>query len=155
MLKQILLLTKLILLTSVLHSQTVSHIEYGYDNAGNRITRTVIYLRDAPKTSGESVSQNNSDNEENIAINTISDIDIKIFPNPVESNLTVELNNYHNERLSVHVFDMGGKKIFEDEHYDNRFKIPFNNLKPGAYLMRIIVNGNSNNEYKEFKIIKE
>jgi len=69
---------------SLLHSQ--NKVNFGYDNAGNRISRTISLLKSAPT----------SDSEEEPPVvysEMLSDIEIKIYPNPTDGLLKVEIRN--------------------------------------------------------------
>ncbi len=67
--------------------------------------------------------------------NEKSDIDIKIFPNPVKHIITIDAAG---EQIhSVAIYDMLGKKIKELQPEESSTIISLSDLKRGCYLMRV------------------
>ena len=67
---------------------------------------------------------------------------LKIFPNPVQNRLTVELNAVRNQSLNWELADANGKTVREGHlRRSNHFEIDLNNLPAGVYLLKMLSNG--------------
>ena len=62
---------------------------------------------------------------------------IKIFPNPVNEILTIELP-YLNEKTNIAIYGINGNLLFEKEYFEtSTININFTNYQPGIYIVRI------------------
>jgi hypothetical protein len=72
-------------------------------------------------------------------INEFTASDVKVYPNPVNSVMYVEISNASIVGSAVKCFDMAGRlineSIFED---DNRLSVDMSSLPQGTYLVKII-----------------
>ena len=67
------------------------------------------------------------------------DVDVKIYPNPVNTIMYVELSNAETLGGIVRCFDMAGQLVSEDNFADdNRLSIDMSGVPQGAYLVKII-----------------
>lgn len=80
-------------------------------------------------------------------------ISISIFPNPTANNLTLQISNYNNERLSYQLFDMQGRVLIDGRVTAQQMQIDMNNLPPATYFMNIL--NQENKQVQSFKIIKK
>lgn len=75
---------------------------------------------------------------ENIQLN---DLNGKIYPNPFDQNLTLELESDQSENTQIQIFNLLGQPVFE-QNIDillgkNKFDLPLKNLKTGTYFIKI------------------
>jgi len=91
--KRITVFALTMILVLQLFSQTVSHISFTYDDAGNRLTRQVIYLKtseveDVAATYQTAFGQLMDSVEYK---GTLGSLEISIFPNPTKGSLTIAM----------------------------------------------------------------
>lgn len=70
-----------------------------------------------------------------------NDLNGKIYPNPFDQNLTIELENDQSESTQIQIFNLLGQPVFE-QNIDislgkNKFDLPLKNLKTGTYFIKI------------------
>ncbi len=84
--------------------------------------------------------------------NYISEIsgkeDLIIYPNPVSSLFTLQINNVEpNEKFTVRIYDITGNLVFRDrqsaknENFSKQYSLPF--LVNGVYIIQIITGSKS------------
>jgi len=126
-----------------LHSQNT--VSYGYDAAGNRISRTIVIppLRSAPES---------QDEQPVVYSETLSDIELKIYPNPTDGLLKVEIRNLPEKQTAgVWLYNLSGKLVTSHKGITDFVNINISSQPPGIYLMKIVAG-----EYQtEWKIIKK
>jgi hypothetical protein len=74
---------------------------------------------------------------------------LKVYPNPGNGNFIVELQSFH--EISLTVFDVSGKKVFNTDLHSTINYIQLNELKAGIYYGVVA----SENGSRNFKIVKE
>jgi hypothetical protein len=72
-----------------------------------------------------------------------SDYEILVYPNPVKDQANIYLYLNYSEKLKIEVFDLMGRKIYEDEIIPERngyqtFIVDVSNFASGYYVLRII-----------------
>lgn len=144
----------LLLFYSVAMAQT-EKIKYMYDDAGNRIIRKVIYLLEP-----DPVFKNDTVNSDEVVKNDTVKEEImgktfNIFPNPVNQNLSLTIDNYAGEKASVQLFRTDGSLIWDKEIKQSNTYIYVGDLKPAMYLMRLVVYDKKEKYIREYKIIKQ
>jgi hypothetical protein len=128
----------------MLHSQ--NKVSYGYDAAGNRISRTIVMpsAKSAPAP----------DKEEQPAVHSemLSDIQLKIYPNPTEGLLKVEIRNLpEGQKANIWLYDLSGRLISSFKDVSDYASINISGQPAGVYLLKIAAG-----EYRtEWKIIKK
>jgi hypothetical protein len=129
--------------SQALHSQNT--VSYGYDAAGNRISRTIIIpsLKSSPKSQDEPPV---------IYSEMLSDIEVKIYPNPTDGLLKVEISNLPKEKTAdILLYNLSGDLITSLRKIDNITDINIGSQPAGIYLMKIVAG-----EYQtQWKIIKK
>lgn len=65
-----------------------------------------------------------------------NDFDVKIFPNPANSEITIQ-NNFKNFPVNISIKDNLGRVVFENEINTNVSKIDASDIKPGYYFVEI------------------
>lgn len=74
------------------------------------------------------------------------------FPNPTTDNLTLQIQDYNNEKLSYQLFDMQGKWLSNGHIVAQQTQINMNNLPAATYFIHVV--NQENKKVKSFKIIK-
>jgi len=141
--KLLILLLIFIGYNEVSYSQTNASLDYvkiDYDAAGNRIKRSIIIQEDP-----EVVATTNKDKLEKQIENVL-----KIYPNPVLDNLTIEFLLEENQTVELNLFDLNAKLIkkLSISNGINNFNI--HDLAPGEY----ILNTTLGTERKSWKLTK-
>lgn len=73
--------------------------------------------------------------------NYLSNYNIDIFPNPMNTHTTFKINSSNIKKINLQVFDVMGKMVCEETHADTTFTFYKKNLSSGIYFYKII-NGN-------------
>ncbi len=138
--------TIIFLISFLLFSVYVSgqHVSYGYDAAGNRISRVIVIdPLQAPEAAPAAPP---------VYSEMLKQTEIRIYPNPTEGLLKVEivgLDTEKNNRLML--YDMSGNLILNRDHIDSSTDLDISNRLPGTYILRIF----AGEDKTEWKIIKK
>jgi len=153
--KTLLIMKKIIILalTLLVSISAKSQVEYlfGYDAAGNRISRIGIILSKAPgnvDTTGNVADTyfNNNVAKQQYQAN-IEDYVITVYPNPTTGELKIDISNFEEgTKGSIMIIDMQGKLIYQRDNISGNSIVNLSNAASGQYLMRIAVN-NKNHEW--------
>ncbi len=79
---------------------------------------------------------------------------LKLYPNPVEKTLKIDLATYHNPKLHLAVYDISGKMVLQRSwktFYQEQLQLPVDHLKDGIYLMHV---SNAKGQVHSKKFIK-
>lgn len=79
-------------------------------------------------------------------------ISLSVFPNPTADNLTLQISDYNNEKLSYQLFDMQGKLLNNGQVNAQQTEINTASLPPATYFVNVV--NQSNKKVQSFKIIK-
>lgn len=166
----------ILIIIAVLHSAVLfaqnnsdPYVSYGYDAAGNRVSRIIIIPNQNSRVNHTGVTTNDttliSDNTTIPPINSAMGSDnlnseknaitkdlnyfevfdqhsIQIFPNPTKGFLTVKMDYLkEREQCTIQLFDINGKQIFSDLHFNGKSELDFHTSPPGTYSMKMILNG--------------
>jgi len=86
-------------------------------------------------------------------IETVLNISLTAFPNPTTENLTLQISDFNNEKLSYHLFDMQGKQLSNGQIVTQQTQINMNTLPTSIYFINVL--NQENKKVKSFKIIKQ
>jgi hypothetical protein len=141
--KKILIYLLFMCICPMFHSQ--DKVTYGYDAAGNRISRTIVMgTKSSPTT----------DEEEHPAVYTekVADIILKIYPNPTDGLVKVEIYNLpEGQTANIWLYAMTGRLINTFKGISDAVSINIGKQPEGVYVMKIEAG-----EYRtEWKIIKK
>jgi len=78
-------------------------------------------------------------------------LDIKVFPNPTISNVTLRVGNFEGSELSYQLYDIHGRLLTGQSLQTDTTQIPMEDLAAAVYLLQIM---NQSGPIKTFKIIK-
>lgn len=79
-------------------------------------------------------------------------ISLTAFPNPTTENLTLQISDYNNEKLSYQLFDMQGKQLSNGQIVAQQTQINMNGLPSATYFINVV--NQENKKVQSFKIIK-
>jgi len=79
-------------------------------------------------------------------------ISLSVFPNPTADNLTLQINDYNNEKLSYQLFDMQGKLLNNGQVTAQQTQINTASLPSATYFINVV--NQENKKVQSFKIIK-
>jgi hypothetical protein len=79
-------------------------------------------------------------------------ISLSVFPNPTTENLTLQISDYNNEKLSYQLFDMQGKQLSNGQIVAQQTQINMNSLPTATYFVNVV--NQENKKVQSFKIIK-
>jgi hypothetical protein len=77
---------------------------------------------------------------------------LSVFPNPIVDNLTLQISDYNNEKLSYQLFDMQGKLLSNAQIIAQQTQIKTASLPPATYFIKVL--NQENKHVQSFKIIK-
>jgi len=145
-----------------LKSQTTSHIEYTYDNAGNRTSRTVIVIsekkikqQDTTKIhdSIKNISEQKIDSIILFSENT-GNINVSVYPNPTLGLLNIKITNTENPNENVNaeysIINENGMTVLNNKYSGMLQAIDFTIYTSGIYYLKI----NNEKINKTIKIVK-
>jgi hypothetical protein len=121
-------------------------VNYQYDNAGNRTARVINMQSSSPMNSSQETTETLSLDD------LVSNQKIKIYPNPTEGLLAVEIIDFTEQiKAEIQITDMSGRTINRKKIETGYTSFDLSNQSPGLYLLRIQINGES----VTWKIIKK
>lgn len=133
--------------------QNNSPCEFYYDAAGNRLRRELIMYYNCLKSAKTNPNNNFApDNNDLMPEEFLLSEGIKVYPNPVEDQLNINLGtNSQKSSYKVELFNELGKSFLKKLIVNQFFSLDMGNLPPGAYILIIT----AANERKEYKLIKK
>lgn len=79
-------------------------------------------------------------------------ISLSVFPNPTVDDLTLQISDYNNEKLSYQLYDMQGKLLNTGNVTANQTKINTSSLPAATYFINVV--NQKKRKVQSFKIIK-
>jgi YD repeat-containing protein len=139
-------LLSIFLLLSTVIGVSAQNVSYRYDDAGNRTERVIVLSSlssPSPSLSPASVTE---------LEDMIAGRKIKIYPNPTEGMLAVEIADFTKEsKVEYLITDMSGKTISRKKADSSYTTLDLTRQRSGIYILRISINGENTN----WKIIKK
>ncbi len=130
---------------------------YTYDDAGNRTTRNVAYLRVANPNGGngataamENAEYNSAENPDAVIAETEA-AQISLFPNPTTRTVNVAFGKSETQTDEMRILDGHGKIVLQKENLSGNFTLPFEGLAAGKYYIWLRLNG----RIERFPVIKQ
>ena len=121
-------------------------IVYAYDASGNRIERSIVF----PPRISKPEATNETKNDK-IVYDSFTDASIKIFPNPTQGIIQIEISNSRSSAtIDVSLYDLTGKQVFSQKEVSATATIDISELGKGNYLMRL----QQGSQTREWKIVK-
>lgn len=132
-------------------SVSAEQISYAYDNAGNRIKREIVIDTQAIDEPGTRAFEK-PDKDDVFYSEIISEKEIRIYPNPTNGDLSVEITGYEDSDIcSFLIFDMSGGMILSTKADSPVTRLDITGKPNGMYILNIDVNGRQSS----WKIIKK
>lgn len=132
--------------------QTMDHVQFDYDNAGNQIKRYLVDINPG-RQSNQNIKDIKSLTESDLIKSDIYD-DLKYYPNPVKEELYLKWELINDNKVqSISLYSLNGQliKTINNLEKDNACTFPFRELPQAIY--NLVLNY-SNGEQKSLKIIK-
>lgn len=82
---------------------------------------------------------------------TDTDMEINVFPNPVTNNITLDIENLEQQKLTYTLYNLQGKTITRNQLTGNSTTIKMEDLPKATYFLKITDN---NTVIKTIRIIK-
>jgi hypothetical protein len=143
-----LITTLLFILLSIVSSQTTPRVSFFYDQAGNRLTRTVIL---APSYIKKHTGHDEAPDSVAVA-SQFGDITITVFPNPTKGALAVEVMGGNvDDRVKVVLHTSEGRQLQTIEGNAGIIPVDMTQYASGCYVLRIYAGVN----VTDFKVIKQ
>ena len=79
-------------------------------------------------------------------------ISLTAFPNPTTENLTLQISDYNNEKLSYQLFDLQGKLLNNGQVTAQQTLINTSSLSPATYFINVL--NKENKQVQSYKVIK-
>lgn len=141
--KRAILFSFIFLLALTLKAQ--QKLSYAYDAAGNRVSRTIVL-----ESRSASASENLADSvffEE-----TLDDKLIRIYPNPVETQMTIRVSGYTPSMQGEYaLYNITGIMVTKRRITGETTLVDMSRHPRGIYILHIILNG----EPTAWKVIKK
>lgn len=128
-------------------SGNAQQISYAYDSGGNRVSRSIVLGAPTRSTRGGDSPQDSTFFRE-----MNGPTEIRIYPNPVKSVLTVTVRGYELTMAGeISLFSLGGQQLLNLPIREEITQIDMHNFSKGNYVMNIRLNGKST----PWKVIKQ
>lgn len=128
-----------------------SMVQYTYDKAGNRLSRTIFMLRSAT-VAGHEEEKEETNPQEIVYSDKIAQSNIRIYPNPTKGILKVEIIRMEEEKpVTIQLYNMAGQLLIEKPDVIFSTDIDISNRPAGTYLLKIV----SGDNVVTWKIIKQ
>lgn len=131
--KRIFILLFIILLTLTVKAQ--QKLAYEYDAAGNREKRTIVL-----DTRSASVFENPADSI--FSVKTQDDKRIRIYPNPVETQMTIRITDYATAVQGEYsLYSITGSMVAKRRITGETTLVDMGRHPRGIYILQIVLNG--------------
>ncbi len=146
---KILFIIVFVFIVQTLCAQTeTTSIVYGYDAAGNRISRSLTISKVDDADSLKTEITNNGVNPEEITNNaaqqlseTMGNKQITIFPNPTDGILQVNITNLETkDKGEIKLFGVNGAELMKVKTLQESNTINISNKPNGIYMMKVMLN---------------
>lgn len=126
-------------------AQTVQ-LQYSYDSAGNRVSRLLVTSRSfSPFIENDSLENDTWENK-------LSRENIRVYPTPVITDLTVSLSGLPEPGVgTLQLYDIQGKLLLKETVRTTETVIFMREFIPGVYIMKLVFG----QMQSAWKIIKE
>lgn len=122
------------------YAQTSYSLQYGYDQAGNRITRNIIHIQKVD-TINRNISIKESENYSSFKSSLQTDeglIILGVYPNPIDNFLNISISAPYVEcRGSYQIIAYNGQLALTGNIYSNHTVVDISNISSGKYILKI------------------
>lgn len=128
--------------------------EYGYDAAGNRILRKVVVIPEQKSIASNQEQALETDTnqwEEKYYLDDLEGISLKIFPNPTNSRVSIEVQNVETKiDGTISLYNVSGALLCTQKIQATQVDLDLRAYSKGTYFAVIRINGKITN----WKIVK-
>lgn len=121
-----------------------TEVTFGYDAAGNRISRTIVLRATQSKAMPAAAKAGSRDDK-------VGGHDVKIYPDPAAGTVRVVVGNIDGKAGHIEVYGTGGMLVAKTDIVPTGNDIDLSRNQKGVYILRITVDGKAST----WKIIKE
>lgn len=126
-----------------LWSQNTMDVVYDYDNAGNRVLRHVLELRNMHTDSRLETGK--------YYVNKLSSVNVNAYPNPTQDAVRLEFHGCQEDtKVSLKLYDMQGKMLLEQEGGNRGMTVNLEGRPAGVYILDLVV-GEARTSWKIIK----
>jgi YD repeat-containing protein len=135
----------LLLLLAAFALQGEDKVTFTYDQAGNRLSRTI--------TLGSSLVKRNHQPTDSVVIKeSIGERTIKVFPNPTRGALGIDIQGGDpKQELRLVIYSGAGATLYNQPATEGLNPIDMTQYPQGWYVLRVV----AGTEKREYKIVKE
>jgi hypothetical protein len=142
--KHIVLLLVSLFTSVIIYGQTT--VSFNYDGSGNRTSRRTISLLKSTASTQDEIASPESSSEQ------LGNRRILIYPNPVESEITVSIEGKDEKSLVViSIYDQSGRLMLNDNSATELNVLNLSHFPAGNYFMNIRIG----NDLTQWKIVKD
>lgn len=124
---------------------------YDYDNAGNRILRTTVRLRQAVAAEADtSFADASNTKQEPYYEEIVGENNVTVYPNPTKGLVTLQFNKPVKTGL-YRLSDLSGKLLLDGAITTSIFTLDLSRYENGVYLLTLTLDGQTDT----WKIIKQ
>ena len=124
---------------------------YEYDNAGNRLLRTTVRLRQAVAAETDtSFADVSNSKQEPYYEEIVGENNVTVYPNPTKGLVTLQFNKPVKTGL-YRLSDLSGKLLLDGAITTSIFTLDLSRYENGVYLLTLTLDG----ETDTWKIIKQ
>ncbi|WP_461634291.1 T9SS type A sorting domain-containing protein [Labilibaculum euxinus] len=147
------IITIFIILSCVIYGMSQNNINFAYDAAGNRVSRTINLSSTKSGINGGDTEKLSFEKSEDFFTEILAEKEIKIYPNPTRGQLRVDILGYEDldNNSSIQVFTTGGVLLYKSNTPSQTNNINLSDKPAGLYLMVITIGS----EKSTWKIIKQ
>lgn len=132
-----------ILATTSLFAQSQTVI-YAYDNAGNRISRTIGAAKSRSSSPMDSLGFPQSPGEELFGI--------KVHPSVTSADVNIDIPTYNKEdKVEIRIYGLSGYELMTAKISEPFSTVELSHLPNGTYILTVIINGNITTSSKIIK----
>jgi Secretion system C-terminal sorting domain len=121
-----------------------AQVSFGYDAAGNRISRTIVLAKSLTKAATtDSIPP---------ATEMLGELQVKIYPNPTQGRLSVQVTGLpEGTSGTLGIFTLQGQPVLQGEASSSPTDLDIGGQPAGTYILRINAGGTTTT----WKIIKQ
>lgn len=125
---------------------------YGFDNTGNRTSRTIVMTVVGRKSEAVFDSTDNREEKREKFTDVLEGSSISIYPNPTRGVLVVQITHLTSDKsVSIILYDLSGRVVVRKERVMEHTLIDISGQPMGTYILKIF----NDNKTTEWKIIKQ
>ena len=133
-----------------LWAQGTPSVAFAYDNAGNRVSRSIIFGKAMDK--GDKTPAKTAGATGQVLTSMLDKNTVKVYPNPNTGQFRVEvLFDGEAVKTRMELRDLKGVLLMTEESNRGEATFDIGDYKSGTYILTVIING----KRQAWKIIKE